>query len=90
MRLIHLQDAENQLEKETCKINYLRPNFSVYGVWEDSELVYDRFNSDIGAEPLVIFRDYDRLAESNIEIVEEFRLLFNLYFNILQTSTGTW
>lgn len=79
--LVPAQDAEKQLEKDTYEINTLRPGFTVYGAWEDSEAVYDRFNSDIGAEPLVIVRDYDGLAESTIEIVEEFRLLFNLYFN---------
>lgn len=79
--LVPVQDAEKQLEKDTYEINTLRPGFTVYGAWEDSEVVYGRFNNEIGAEPLVIVRDYNGLTESTIEIVEEFRLLFNLYFN---------
>ena len=37
--------------------------------------------NDNGYEPLVIKREYNGVATDSIEIVEEFRLLFNLYFN---------
>lgn len=80
--LVPVQDAKKQLEKDTCEITTFEPGFTQYGAWEDGEVIYDRYNSDIGAEPIVIVRDYDGLAESNIEIVEEFRLLFKLYFNM--------
>jgi len=79
--LVPEQEAEKQLEKDTYDINTLEPGFTQYGAWEDGDVVYDRFNSSIGAEPIVIVRDYGGLAEDNLEIIEEFRLLFNLHFN---------
>lgn len=57
------------------------PGITVYGSWEDDEKVYHRWGNDNGHEPLVIKREYNGVATDSIEIVEEFRLLFNLYFN---------
>ena len=79
--MVPIKNAEKQLETNTYDVNTLAPGFTQYGAWEDSEVIYDRFNSDIGAEPIVIVRNYEGLADENIEIAEEFRLLFNLYFN---------
>ena len=79
--LVPVQDAEKQLEKDTCELTTFEPGFTQYGALEDGEVVYYRYNNCVGAEPLVIAREYNGLAENNVEIVEEFRLLFNLFFN---------
>ena len=79
--MVPIKNAEKQLETNTYDVNTLAPGFTQYGAWEDSEVIYDRFNSDIGAEPIVIVRNYEGLADENIEIADEFHLLFNLYFN---------
>ncbi len=47
----------------------------------NQEEVYSRWNDDKGMEPLVIEREFYGLAVNEIEIAEEFRLLFNLYYN---------
>lgn len=80
--LIPVEKAVDQLNTDTYDIHSsLLPGFTQYGAWEDSEVVYNRYNSNINAEPFVIVRDYHGLADEEYEIVEEFRLLFNLYYN---------
>ena len=48
------------------------------GFWRTA---YYKWGNNASIEPLVIKRDYNDLARDNIEIVEEFRFLFNLYYN---------
>lgn len=69
------------MENDTYNAHTLMPGITVYGSWEDDEKVYHRWGNDNGYEPLVIKREYNGVATDSIEIVEEFRLLFNLYFN---------
>ena len=77
--LIPASKAKEQLETDTYDIYYpLLPGNTVYGT---REIKYHRWGNDSNAEPLVIKRDYYGLEEDNIEIVEEFRLLFNLYYD---------
>ncbi|HBI93675.1 MAG TPA: hypothetical protein DDY58_15360 [Terrisporobacter glycolicus] len=78
--IIDINDAKAQLDTDTYDISGLKPGFSIYGILEDKEVIYERYNSSIKAEPIVINRSYDGLADDNYEIVEEFRLLFNLYY----------
>ncbi len=51
---------------------------------ENSEaptLIYDRFgHHDHGIEPLVIVRNFQGLRPKSVEVIEEFRLFHNLYF----------
>lgn len=77
---IPVDNAEEQLDTDTYDVHSLLPGFTVYGAWEDSDVVYRRYNSDIEVEPIVIIRNYNGLADNTVEIVEEFRLLFNLYY----------
>lgn len=79
--LLPLNEVENDMENDTYNAHTLMPGITVYGSWEDDEKVYHRWGNDNGYEPLVIKREYNGVATDSIEIVEEFRLLFNLYFN---------
>ncbi|ARL35316.1 hypothetical protein [Burkholderia pseudomallei] len=62
------------------------PGFSV--CWEDGvkKEEYHQHSHD-GLRPLVIYRDFYGRKESYIEVLEEFRLLHNLYCD---TKTGTY
>lgn len=79
--LLPIDMIDEELENDTYNARNLLPGITVYGSWEDDEKVYHRWNNDKGIEPFVISRSFDGLAEDSIEIVEEFRLLFNLYYN---------
>ena len=79
--LAPLDSVEEELKTDTYDARFGMPGITIYGSMESDEKKYSTWNNDCGQEPLVIERDYNRLAPSNIEIVEEFRLLFNLYFN---------
>lgn len=79
--LLPIDMIDKELENDTYNASSLSPGITVYGSWEDDEKVYHRWNNDKGIEPFVISRSFDGLAEDSIEIVEEFRLLFNLYYN---------
>lgn len=45
------------------------------------EYIYKRFNTTELVEPFVLLRNYNNLADRCIEIIEEFRLLFDLYYD---------
>lgn len=79
--LLPLDEVENDMENDTYNAHTLMPGITVYGSWEDDEKVYHCWGNDNGYEPLIIKREYNGVAPDSIEIVEEFRLLFNLYFN---------
>ncbi|MHB8485164.1 MAG: hypothetical protein ACYDCM_05430 [Candidatus Acidiferrales bacterium] len=55
-----------------------RPGCSQYN---DGSVVYRRFGSEEGYEPLIIERSFDRLKPDYLEILEEFRLFHNLHFD---------
>lgn len=55
------------------------PGFTIYGHREDG--IYSRFNRDDGVEPIVYVRDFHGLKSNYVEIIEEFRLLNNLYYD---------
>ncbi|MPN13249.1 hypothetical protein SDC9_160570 [bioreactor metagenome] len=79
--LMPIDMLEEQLETDTYDVGTLVPGITVYGSWESDEKIYQRWNNDKGAEPFVIQRSFNGLAHDSIEIIEEFILLFNLYFN---------
>ena len=79
--LLPIDMIDEELKNDTYNARSLSPGITVYGSWEDDEKVYHRWNNDKGIEPFVISRSFEGLAEDSIEIVEEFRLLFNLYYN---------
>lgn len=60
----------------------LLPGFTQYGFGDDAETVYSRYTNDMNIEPFIIVRDYEGSGiKRQVEIVEEFRLLNNLYFD---------
>lgn len=80
--LISVDESEQQLKTDSYDIHgSLFPGITVHEAWDSEEAVYHKWNNDSNIEPLVIKRDYRGLASDNIEIVEEFRFLFNLYYN---------
>ena len=76
-----VDSVEEELKTDTYNAKYGMPGITIYGLWESDEKIYSKWNNDIGQEPFVIERDYNGMAPTSIEIVEEFRLLFNLYYN---------
>lgn len=74
-------NVEEELKTDTYNARFGMPGITVYGSWESDEKIYSAWNNNYGQEPFVIERDYNGLAPTSIEIVEEFRLLFNLYYN---------
>ena len=80
--LVPADRTEEQLKTDTYDAyGLLRPGVTVYGAWDSGEAAYYKWGKNASIEPLVIKRDYNDLARDNIEIVEEFRFLFNLYYN---------
>ena len=82
-RLFPAEKAADDMETDdTNHWNGAEPGFTRYGLGSDDDTVYCRFNNKYGMEPFVIERSFDGLGKRNeIEIVEEFRLLNNLYFD---------
>ena len=80
--LVSADETEQQLETDSYDIHgSLLPGITVYGSWDSGETVYHKWGNDSNIEPFVIKRNYNGLASNNVEIVEEFRFLFNLYYN---------
>lgn len=79
--LLPEEGIDKEMSNDTYNVNSLTPGITVYGSWESDEKVYHRWGNDDEIEPLVIKRDFNGLTEDVIEIAEEFRLLFNLYYN---------
>lgn len=82
-RLFPVDRAAEEMEvDDTNRWNGTAPGFTRYGFGSDEDTIYARFNNEYGMEPFVIERSFDGLGkEDEIEIVEEFRLLNNLYFD---------
>lgn len=82
-RLFSLESAKKELENDNTN-NWVgtSPGFTQYGFADDAETVYNRFNNQDNMEPFVIERNYNGLRKQDeLEIVEEFRLLNNLFFD---------
>ena len=82
-RLFPLEYAKKELEKDdTNDWGGTAPGFTQFGFGDDEEVIYSRFNNQVNMEPFVIERDYNGLVKQDeLEIVEEFRLLNNLFFD---------
>lgn len=65
-------------EFENFKHYDLIPAFTEFG---DGDIKYLRFNNDEGIEPLIVEFQYGGLKEEHIELTEEFRSLFSLYYD---------
>ena len=90
--LLPIDAVESDMQNDTQNANTMEPGITVYGSWENDEKVYHRWGNDDDFEPLIIKRNFNGVATDSVEVAEEFRLLFNLYFytlNIGNTSTGT-
>lgn len=79
--LLPMDKVDEDMENDTYNAHTMMPGITVYGSWENDEKVYYRWGNDNDYEPLVIKREYNGVANDSIEIAEEFRLVFNLYFN---------
>ncbi|MGL4332905.1 MAG: hypothetical protein ACRCSR_08970 [Bacteroidales bacterium] len=79
--LLPMEDVDSDMENDTYNAHTMMPGITVYVSWENDEKVYYRWGNDNNFEPLVIKRKYNGVATDSVEIAEEFRLMFNLYFN---------
>lgn len=75
--IIPVRSIETELRNIGKSSECLVPGCSRIG----DQCVYKRVNNELGYEPFVIERDYCGLRDNHLEISEEFRLLFNLYFD---------
>ena len=76
----YLVPKENALQELDCisfDRNNLKPGFDLAG---EVGQQYTRFCNYDRIEPFVIEFDYEGLYPDSVELVEEFRLLFNLYY----------
>lgn len=82
-RLFPAERASEEMETDdTNHWGGTDPGFTRYGFGSEADTIYGRFNNEHGMEPFVIERSFDGFGHSDeIEIVEEFRLLNNLYFD---------
>ena len=78
--LIPITHIEQEMETYELRheVDSLVPGFTHYG---NEEIVYHRFGNDDKVEPLIVNYYYDGLADGQIELVEEFRQLFNLFYD---------
>ena len=79
--LLPIDAVESDMQNDTYNANTMEPGITVYGSWENDEKVYHRWGNDDDFEPLIIKRNFNGVATDSVEVAEEFRLLFNLYFN---------
>ncbi|MFN0021819.1 MAG: hypothetical protein ACKVP0_26535 [Pirellulaceae bacterium] len=55
------------------------PGAMQYGFGEGSQTEYLRYGNDEGIEPLILWRNFDGLRDTYVEISEEFRLFHRLF-----------
>lgn len=79
--LLPTDAVEADMENDTYNAHSMEPGITVYGSWENDEKVYYRWGNGDGFEPLIIKRNFNGVVTDSVEVTEEFRLLFNLYFN---------
>lgn len=79
--LIPNDHVKNELESDQPNHGGLVPGFTQYGFGESSEIVYWRYGNEDGVEPLICEICYDGLKDDTVELSEEFRQLFTLYYD---------
>lgn len=72
---------QSSIEKELKQNDVSHVSYNPGFVTSNKGTYYKRFSTFEDIEPLVIERDFQGLADNTIEIVEEFRLFFNLYLD---------
>lgn len=80
--LIPITAIESDMQNDTYNAHSMLPGITVCGSRENEEKVYYRWGNNDGYEPLIIKREFYGVATDSVEVAEEFRLLFNLYFNV--------
>lgn len=73
--LIPLENVTKELNESSIANIVYKPGY----VGKNKSYIYKRFASGDEVEPLIVERDYNGLAVEEVEVVEEFRLFFNLY-----------
>ncbi len=77
--LLPIDAVEASMKNENID---LHPHEMIPGIMqENGKNVYHRWGNGDGIEPITIKRNFSDVAPCSIEVAEEFRLLFNLYFN---------
>lgn len=79
--LVPCCNAQNTLKKFHWDMGHDSgsPCTFIYGANKDNP-VYFRYGNDEGFEPIVINRNFHDIKPSSIEIIEEFRLFHNLFY----------
>lgn len=72
------EDLTKIMQGSDIDVTSFEPGFAHYG---DGSVIYNKFNNEINAEPLIIERNFNGLKDDKIEVLEEFRLIFNLYYD---------
>lgn len=72
---------ENEMENDTYNAHSLLPCVNTCGNWENGDYEYLNKGNYNEFEPIVIKREFYGVAPDSIEIAEEFRLLFNLFYD---------
>lgn len=57
------------------------PGCTIYPSSEGEQIIYHQFGNDEGIEPFIICRSFHGLRPTHVEILEEFRLFHNLFFD---------
>ena len=57
------------------------PGCTRYGGRDEDQVAYYRFGNDSGIEPLILYRSFHGIRQEYVEVLEEFRLFHNLYFD---------
>ena len=73
--LIPLESVPKELNQSGRANIVHKPGY----VCSNDNYIYKRFASVDEVEPIIVEREYNGLADAEVEVVEEFRLAFNLY-----------
>lgn len=79
--LLQESEIEREMLNDTYNAHSLFPCVNTCGNWEDGDYAYLRYGNYDEFEPLVINREFYGVAPDSTEIAEEFRLLFNLFYD---------
>lgn len=79
--LLPESEIEGEMLNDTYNAHSLYPCVNSCGNWENGDYAYLRYGNYDEFEPLVIERKFYGVASDSTEIAEEFRLLFNLYYD---------
>ena len=75
--LIPLESVPKELNQSGIANIVHKPGY----VCSNDNYIYKRFASVDEVEPIIVEREYNGLADAEVEVVEEFRLALNLYYD---------